>query len=476
MANGVTRTNDLVFTGEADTKEEDAFGAFIKNQATHTFHHHLIVMRQDKYQPISEYMVQAFTGFDVFSQIADIANASVVTNDAGDPAYSGKLHKRSENTKVGQRRPLLYITSKVARQLHTKQILQAQTEQPFRSIKWIKDERFPDEDRMIPIVAARGSRPVICPTKTFRTSARAAMSPSWVKGIIQATPTVLNHQKVAASEVKMYLIPPHGFPYAKGAAGPSMGSFLGLNGGGKFKYPMRMERRDLLVAAAMKSGCVRYAKSSVSDFECDQPLRREDTYAVRNQRYNHQLQLGDYWEAQLHAKITPVVAFDTLEQYREKFPYNWGDDSKSFRKMLQEALDERNEKEDFHGPATFRSEPEIRTKLRDITKNQSALPAIEADVPSYEESQMRVWHLTENQAPMQVALQRRTSELTLNSVPSVEVMTQLEISAAKSEKRVAEDRKRDKEHSNILAFTEDILKAHLFEGKIKTYQKLKYNI
>ena len=71
---------------------------------------------------------------------------------------------------------------------------------------------------------------------------------------------------------------------------------------------------------------------------------------------------------------------------------------------------------------------------------------------------------------MQVALQRRTSELTLNSVPSVEVMTQLEISAAKSEKRVAEDKKRDKEHSNILAFTEDILKAHLFEGK---FQRLK---
>ena len=151
MANGVTRTNDLVYTGIPNTISEDAFGAFVKNQATHTFHHHIIVFRQDKYQPLSEYMLPIFTGFDVFSQIADIANASVVTNDAGDPAYTGTLYRRSENTKVAHRRPLLYITSKVARQLQIKHILRAQTENSFRGIKWVNDERFPDEHRKIPI-------------------------------------------------------------------------------------------------------------------------------------------------------------------------------------------------------------------------------------------------------------------------------------------------------------------------------------
>ena len=50
IANGITRTNDLVFEGEPDTLDESAFGAYIKNMAVHTFHHHLIVMRQDKYQ------------------------------------------------------------------------------------------------------------------------------------------------------------------------------------------------------------------------------------------------------------------------------------------------------------------------------------------------------------------------------------------------------------------------------------------
>ena len=66
-------------------------------------------------------MVPATCGYDVFSQIADVANASVVTNDAGDPAYTGKLYRLSYNTKVGQRRPLLYITAKLARQVHTRQ-------------------------------------------------------------------------------------------------------------------------------------------------------------------------------------------------------------------------------------------------------------------------------------------------------------------------------------------------------------------
>ena len=66
-------------------------------------------------------MVPAMSGFDVFSQIADIANPSVVTNEAGDPTYTGKLQRLSFNTRPGQRRPLLYITAKLARQLHTRQ-------------------------------------------------------------------------------------------------------------------------------------------------------------------------------------------------------------------------------------------------------------------------------------------------------------------------------------------------------------------
>ena len=67
---------------------------------------------------------------------------------------------------------------------------------------------------------------------------------------------------------------------------------------------------------------------------------------------------------------------------------------------------------------------------------------------------------------MQVHLQRRTSELTLNTVPSVEVLTQLQITAAKMENRVSADKKRDAQNENILAFTEDILKAQLLKGSI----------
>ena len=352
MANGLTRTNDLEFTGLRDTEAEDAFGAFVKNMSVHTFHHRLIVMRQDKYQPMSEYIVPAFCGFDTWSQIADVANASVVTNDAGDPAYNGKLRKLNENTKVGQRRPLLYITNKTARQLHTRHIVQSQTELPARTIKWVKDERFPKENRKVPLVASRGARPVICPTKDFRTTDYAAMSVTWEKSIIQMTPAVVDHDRIAPNEVDMFLIPPNGFAFAKGSGAPSMGSFLGLNGSGRFKHSMRMEKRDLLVAAAMKSGCIKYAKKAIADFVPEQPLRMEDQYTIQNQRWVHQQQLADYWSKMIYANITPMVAFNTLSEYRYKFPYNWYDYNKTFRKLLQAAVEDYAEKNEDEGKIT----------------------------------------------------------------------------------------------------------------------------
>ena len=101
-----------------------------------------------------------------------------------------------------------------------------------------------------------------------------------------------------------------------------------------------------------------------------------------------------------------------------------------------------------------------------MAASQSALPAIEAERPSFEESKALFWAYTENQAPMQVNLQRRTSELTLNTPPAVQTMTQLQIAAAKAAAKVSEDKKRDKKYENVLAFTEEIIKAQLFQGDI----------
>ena len=101
-----------------------------------------------------------------------------------------------------------------------------------------------------------------------------------------------------------------------------------------------------------------------------------------------------------------------------------------------------------------------------IKADSSRHPVASEEVTTYEESREEIWNMTEERAPFQVNLQRRTSELTLSSAPPVETMTQLQISAEKAAARAEADRRRDKDNQDVLNFVEDILKAHIGQGKI----------
>ena len=173
VGNGFTRPNGLPYTGRPNQRREAAFEAFVKNQVNHTFHAHMIAYRKDKYNPISEYMLPIYSGSDVFSQIADTANASMVTNDTGDPAYNANLDKLPENTPCGHRRNLFFANNKLHKQLHIRHIIKAQSEREFRDVAWVKDERFTRDYREVPIVAARGARPVVVKNYKFRTTAHS---------------------------------------------------------------------------------------------------------------------------------------------------------------------------------------------------------------------------------------------------------------------------------------------------------------
>ena len=144
-----------------------------------------------------------------------------------------------ENTPVGQRRALLFSMNKRSKQLHTKLILQAQSNRDVREIVWVPDERFTKTVRNVPIIGARASRPIITKIKGFRTSAYAAMSPTWVQCFEQMSPRTLDSTKLTLEESKEFKLPPHGLIYAKGVAAPSMGSYLGINGG-KFDIIFKM--------------------------------------------------------------------------------------------------------------------------------------------------------------------------------------------------------------------------------------------
>ena len=143
------------------------------------------------------------------------------------------MRKNDENTPAGKRRSLLLAYAKKAKQLHTKLILQSQSDRKVREVVWVPDERFTKIPRNIPIVGARGARPIITKVKNFRTSAYAAMSPTWVQCFEQMSPTVADKTKMSPDESLEFKIPPHGLIYAKGVAAPSMGGYLGINGGKK---------------------------------------------------------------------------------------------------------------------------------------------------------------------------------------------------------------------------------------------------
>ena len=72
VGTGNTRTNGLVYDGSMGNGGLAPFEAFVKNQAIHTFQFHVLVMRNNTYEPYSEYILPATGGYDVWSQIADL--------------------------------------------------------------------------------------------------------------------------------------------------------------------------------------------------------------------------------------------------------------------------------------------------------------------------------------------------------------------------------------------------------------------
>ena len=227
-----------------------------------------------------------------------------------------------------------------------------------------------------------------------------------------------------------------------------------------------MERRDRMVAAAMLTKRHKYAKDAISDYEVEPPRRSYDQFAVKNLKYNHQVDLMEYWKKGIKAIMFPIYYVDGLSDYFFKFPYMTSDMDKSFLKAVQATLNEEPTAVNY--PCAFKEAPSERQRLLTITDHPPSLPeTMSSDIPSFEAFKQTRLEYDAEQAPFQTMLQRRTSELTLTTAPPVETFAPLEIAKLKIEQAAEADfQRRNDATSNILAFSEDLLKAQLFEGNI----------
>ena len=229
-------------------------------------------------------------------------------------------------TPMGHRRDLIYCNSKSVRatsvkycrqksetqlmsssyylfqvrQYQVKALLSNQRDQPSHSYAVVEDQRFPRDRRLVPIIACRHSRPVVVDDWNYRTTAYAAMSVTWLQAFKQMRRQPL--PKISEDEAWDSWLTRDCFSHAVGTGYIAPASMLGLSGTGGFQAPMRMERRDLLITAAEKSGDFAYAEYNIDLYEADEP---EDVTEneLRRIRFSHQKQIATFNERRLEGKL-----------------------------------------------------------------------------------------------------------------------------------------------------------------------------
>ena len=342
----------------------------------------------------------------------------------------------------------------------------------------VEDQRFPKDERMVPIIAPRHARPVIADDWTYRCTPYAAMTPTWQQAFKKMRFKAL--PKVSKEEAKAAHITTDCFSLAVGSGYTSPATLLGLSGTGAFKSSMLMEKRDLLIAAADVSGDHAYAEYNIELYEADEPSEDAQN-EIRQLRYDYQQQIAGYNRYRLQGILVDISnGIDGMHSYERKFPLMVIDNEDRFRKNLQEAL-KKDPSVSYSGiqlPSVRREftpeddGQELSTLSREAFTDVWTGPRndFEAQQSHSQEEKARLeWE--EDQAPFQYALQKRTSEVTLTTVPTVNIMSERQIQASRSRadknrEESAEFRGEDtKKRFEILNETEDLMRAQLKKGR-----------
>lgn len=80
----------------------------------------------------------------------------------------------------------------------------------------------------------------------------------------------------------------------------TLASHIGINGNGGFKSAMKLEKRDMLVTAAMDTGIHGYAEHYIEHYEADAPTTNEER-VVKELRRRYQTDLWEAWRDKLTA-------------------------------------------------------------------------------------------------------------------------------------------------------------------------------
>ena len=343
----------------------------------------------------------------------------------------------------------------------------------------VDDQRFPHDERMVPIIAARHARPVVTDDWTYRCTPYAAMTITWQQAFkkmrIKALP------KISVDEAQASHLTTDCFSLAVGSGYTSPATMLGLSGTGTFKAPMLMEKRDLLIAAAEVSGEHAYAEYNIELYEADPPneLVQSD---LRQIRFNYQQQIADYNKHRLQGILVDITnGINGMTLYKRKFPLMILDDEDRFRKLLQETLKKSYGNYTASGVAlpSIRREhtpdddgEEIVTLSREAFEDDWTGPRneFEAQQSHHQREQARLEY-PEERAPFQYALQKKTSEVTLTTPPVIRQMSELQIQTSRSRaererENQAELRGEDsRKRFAILNETEDLMRAQLKKGR-----------
>ena len=312
-----------------------------------------------------------------------------------------------------------------------RQILANQRNSPKNSYVLVDDERVSYEKRQVPILAAGYCQPIVVDNVNYHTTAHAAITPTVLQAFKMMNPTLVTELKV--EDTHKSWVPDDIFGKAVGSGYATYAGLLGFNGNGGFKSGMRLEQRDMLVAAAMYTKIHHYAEHFIDLYEVAPPTEAEKD-SPKGLRWKLQENLEFLWSDKVEAYHYSVAGgISGMTMYLEKFKYLGIDPEKRFRASLKDAMsqDPRNR----NHPTVMSVDAHSKQAIEQVTR-LSLSDTFVLDVPRTrveqqtfrEREQLRLEYPPER-APAQHHLQKRTSELSLSVAPNVESLTPIQLAA-----------------------------------------------
>lgn len=332
----------------------------------------------------------------------------------------------------------------------------------------VNDERVTVDSREMPILAAAYSQPLVVDAVDYHTTAHSAVTTYLLQAFKQMNPTL--QTIVENDDEDESGMPSHLFSNLVGNGYVSPAGLLGFSGNGKFKQPMKLEQRDMIVTAAMHSKVQMYAETYVLWYESEFPESNEDKVAKQQRRY-FQENLCHLWADKLQAYHYSIAGgIDGMGMYCRKFKFLGIDPDKSFRQSLREAM--RDDPRNLRHPTVMKENEDLKKCLEQTTRESLSEdffvehPRTEMERMTFNQRQQLRLEYPPERAPAQYHLQKRTSELSLSTPPTVQSLTPLQIVANRTNMLRQQSKRTDTKKFSLLDEAQKIMRAHKKQGEL----------